>query len=78
MTLTLSDYANEGLNRLNEGSPGISLSALNKKDLNYLLNYYKTKGFDVQEEEPISKEGVGTIYPIIIFHKSPAEVNQNA
>jgi len=78
MTLTLTDYAKEGLIRLKGGSPGIIISALNKKDLNYLLEYYKKKGFDAQKEKAISKEGVGTIYPISVFHKIFVGVNKNA
>jgi len=79
MSLSLSDYAEEGLNRLRDGSPGISINALNKEDLNYLLDFYKTEGFDVKEEEPISKESVGIIYPITVFHnRIPVERGSHA
>lgn len=72
--MELSDYAKTGEERLKEaGVPGISLSALNKDDLQYLTNYFKSKGYDVNEEKPITKDA-GTIYPIIIFHKSSVEV----
>lgn len=75
MSMSLSNYAKEGLNRLKEGFSGISLNALNGEDLQYLLNYYKIKGFDAKEEKAISKEGVGTIYPITVFHKMLVGVN---
>ena len=76
--MNVDDVAEEGLKKLKSGSPGISLSALNKDDLQYFLNYYNLKGFDAKEEKAISREGVGTIYPITIFHKMPSEVNENA
>ena len=75
MAISLSDYAKEGLNRLKGGSPGICLNALDKNDLQYLLNYYSTKGFDAKEEKVISRDGVGINYPITVFHKMPLEVN---
>ena len=76
--MNIQDIAKEGLNKLNSGSLGISLSALNKDDLHYLLDFYNSEGFDAKEEKPISKEGVGTIYPLIVFHEIPVGVNQNA
>lgn len=76
--IDISQIAEKGLKKLKDGEVGINIDAKNEDDSKYLKNYFGLKGYDVKVENPESKEGQGTVYPVSVFNQMPVEVNQNA
>lgn len=76
--IDISQVAEKGLKKLEDGKIGIKIDAKNESDAKYLKNYFRPKGYDVKIEDTESKKDQGTVYPVSVFNQISVEVKQNA
>ncbi len=76
LEMNISEIAKEGLRRLKDGQMGINIDAMSEEDALYLINYFKSKGYDIKRDAPKNKESQ-IFYPVNIFNKS-IRGNKNA